>query len=174
MLTSDPIAASAESVDAAKTYLRLDGDADDAVIASLVVSATAQAESYTATILVERAFVETLPGGAQWTGLSAWPVVAVTGVATRDAVPLAVGSYEVDIGTDGGGQVRLTNAAPQPLRVTYRAGLAASWTAIAEPVRHGIIRLVAHHYDARDRADAGGLPAAVTALWRGARRMLLS
>ena len=25
----------------------------------------------------------------------------MTGVASRDAVPLAVGSYEIDIGTDG-------------------------------------------------------------------------
>ena len=182
MLTSDPLVASAESVDAAKTYLRLDGDEDDAVIASLVVSATAQAESFTNSVQVARIFAETVEGGGTWTNLSAWPVVAVTSVATLDGVPLVIGSYETDIRTDGVGRVRLTGlvtgagagVGAQRVRVSYQAGRAASWTAIAEPVRHGIVRLVAHHYETRDRSDGGGLPAAVAVLWRGARRMVLS
>ena len=169
---------SAHVVDAVRDYLRLDGDddanGDRAVIASLVVSAVAQCERFIGAVLIERDMVETLEGTTDWTALTAWPVVAVTGVATAGGVPLAVGSYETDIGCGGKGRVRVTVAPPQRLRVTYRAGLAATWPAIAEPVRHGIVRLVAHHYESRDRPDQGAAPEVVLALWRGARRMHLS
>lgn len=174
MLTSYPIVASTESVDAAKVFLRLDGDADDGVIAALIVAAMAQCDAFTATVQVDRAFAETLMGGAAWSCLTAWPVVAIVSVTTPDTIPLAVGSYETDIGPDGKGRVRLTGVPPQPVKVGYRAGLASGWTAIAEPVRHGIVRLAAHHYATRDRDNESGVPEAVTALWHSARRMRLS
>ena len=70
--------------------------------------------------------------------------------------------------------MRLLTVPPQRLRITYRAGLAASWGLIAEPLRHGIVRLVAHHHALRDRVDEGGPPPVVTALWRGERRMRIA
>jgi len=176
MLYPSAVPLSADAVDAARDYLRLEGDdpnGDRAVIASLVASAIAQCERFIGAVLIERDMVETINGATDWTALAAWPVVAVTGVASAGGVPLAVGTYETDIGSDGRGRVRVTAALPQRLRVTYRAGLATSWTAIAEPVRHGIVRLVAHHYESRDRTDEGGAPEVVLALWRGARRMRL-
>lgn len=178
MLYVSAVPLSADAVDAVRDYLRLEGDddanGDRAVVASLVVSALAQCERFIGAVLIEREVVETLDGATDWAGLTAWPVVAVTGVASGGGVPLAVGSYETDIGCDGKGRVRLTAALPQRLRVTYRAGLAVGWTTIAEPMRHGIVRLVAHHYEARGRADEGGAPDVVLALWRGTRRMRLS
>lgn len=174
MLEHSAVPLSADAVDAAKDYLRLDGGADDGVIASLIVSAMAQAEAFARSVLIERDFAETLAGSGAWSSLAAWPVVSVTGVSGTGGVPLAVGSYEADIGVDGTGRVRLTGTPPQRVRVTYRAGRVTGWTAIAEPVRQGIVRLVAHHFEARDRGDDGGLPDAVAALWRGARRLVLS
>lgn len=178
MLYPSAVPLSAEAVDAVRDYLRLDGDddanGDRAVIASLIVSAIAQCERFIGAVLTERSFVETLDAATEWVALSAWPVVSVTEIASAGGVPLSVGSFATDINAGGKGQVRVTTALPQRLRVTYRAGLAAGWAAIAEPVRHGIVRLVAHHYEARDRTDALPVPEVVLALWRGARRMRLS
>ena len=73
-----------------------------------------------------------------------------------------------------GGWVRLV--APDPtvkFVATYSAGLAADWNGIPEPLRLGIVRLVSHFYSHRDAPDAGGVPAAVAALWRPWRRMRL-
>ena len=52
-------------------------------------------------------------------------------------------------------------------------GMALSQNGIPEPIRQGVLRLVAHLFAARD--DGGGeMPAAVTALWRPYRRMRLA
>ena len=58
--------------------------------------------------------------------------------------------------------------------VSLEAGLAATWAGLPDSLRHGVVRLVAHHHAFRDRADELGPPAAVVALWRGARRMRLA
>ena len=51
--------------------------------------------------------------------------------------------------------------------------MALSQNGIPEPIRQGVLRLVAHLFAARD--DGGGeMPAAVTALWRPYRRMRLA
>lgn len=50
-------------------------------------------------------------------------------------------------------------------------GFADDWNGIPEPLRQGIIRLVAHLYTHRDAADAGPPPTAVAALWRPWRRL---
>ncbi len=174
MLTSDPIVASAESVDAAKSYLRLDGDEDDIAIASFVVAASAQCEAFIGDVLAERGFVERTAASNCWPVLTARPVTAITTVADDNGVPLASGSFEVDIDSDGIGRVRLTAVPSQRLRITYRAGKAGSWGGIAEAVRLGIVRQVAHYYAGRDGNGGDGPPAAVAALWRGARRMRLT
>jgi uncharacterized phiE125 gp8 family phage protein len=57
--------------------------------------------------------------------------------------------------------------------VRFRAGLGADWNDVPEPLRQGLIRLVAHFYTHRDAADAGAPPAAVAALWRPWRRLRL-
>ena len=44
---------------------------------------------------------------------------------------------------------------------------------VPEPIRQGVLRLVAHLFTVRD-GDGGEPPAAVTALWRPYRRMRLA
>jgi hypothetical protein len=44
---------------------------------------------------------------------------------------------------------------------------------VPEPIRQGVLRLIAHLFTSRDGTD-GEPPAAVTALWRPYRRMRLS
>jgi uncharacterized phiE125 gp8 family phage protein len=54
--------------------------------------------------------------------------------------------------------------------VRYRAGLAADWNGVPEPLRQGIVRLAAHLYGARGGTE-GPAPASVAALWRPFRRL---
>lgn len=172
MITGDPIVASAQSVDAVKTFLRLDDDADDAMMAALVVAAIAQCETFLGEILLRRDFAETLWIGSRWTVLAAPSVVAITIVTAPDGTALPVGAYETEI-VDGYGVIRATGGARLRVRVAYEAGLADDWDGIAEPLRMGIVRLVAFHHAQRDRIDDPGPPAGVTALWQPARRMRL-
>lgn len=51
--------------------------------------------------------------------------------------------------------------------------LSPDWNAVPEPLRQGIVRLVAHLFSHRDAADAGPPPTAVAALWRPYRQMRL-
>ena len=51
------------------------------------------------------------------------------------------------------------------MRVGGTAGIALEQNGVPEPIRQGVLRLVAHLFAARDGGD-GAPPAAVTALWR--------
>jgi uncharacterized phiE125 gp8 family phage protein len=59
------------------------------------------------------------------------------------------------------------------VRVSGTAGLAQDENGVPEPIRQGVLRLVAHLFTARD-GEAGEPPAAVTALWRPYRRTRLA
>lgn len=194
-----PAAASPVAIDEVKAFLRLTGSDEDALLAGFIRTATALAEAFTNQRLLVRDFTERLLLSARWQRLHTAPVVAITGVAD-DTGPLGGAAFETDIDLDGNGWVRVVNPgtlgtvvaaalsgdqpfdgwglqlpARPPLRVTvsYRAGLAADWNGVPEPLRQGITRLVSHLYTHRDAADAGGPPAAVAALWRPWRRMRL-
>lgn len=157
----------------AKAFLRLDAASEDALIAGFIRSATALAEAFTGQRLIVRDVIDGVLPVPTWQRLGASPVVAITGVAV-DGLPLAGAMFETDIDLGGNGWVRLL--APDPMtrpHVTYRAGLAADWNGVPEPVRQGIVRLVSHFHAHRDAPDAGGPPAAVVALWRPWRRLRL-
>ena len=53
------------------------------------------------------------------------------------------------------------------------AGIADCEKGVPEPIRLGVLRLVAHLFTVRD-GEGGEPPAAVTALWRPYRRMRLA
>lgn len=178
MLIDEPVVAGADALVAVKAYLRIDGTGEDAVLAALVETAIASCEGYTGTTLIARGFVETIEAprafGSWWRALSASPVVAITGVTDGAGVPVPAAAYELDIDASGTGRLRLFGVGSRVTRVTYRAGLASGWATIPEPLRHGIVRMVAHLHALRDQADALGPPATALALWQGARRMRLS
>jgi uncharacterized phiE125 gp8 family phage protein len=161
-----------------KALLRLSVSDEDALLAGLVRAAAGTCEEFTGRALIERSIAETLAAASAWTPLGASPVKAITGVETLDAdgdaSPLAAEAYAVDIDAAGDGWVRL--AAPveaKRMRVSYRAGMAAEPNGLPETLRHGIVRLAAHLYANRDRAETPGPPAAITALWRPWRRLRL-
>jgi uncharacterized phiE125 gp8 family phage protein len=172
MILSEPGVA-AVSLAECKAFLRLDRDDEDAVLAGFIRTAMALCEAFTGQWLVAREGEQRLAAGSGWQRLTALPVIAITGV--RDATgPLPAGAAEVDIDSSGTGWVQLCDgfATDRPV-VRFSAGLGADWNGLPEPLRQGIIRLVAHLYAHRDAPDAGPPPAAVAALWRPWRRMRL-
>ncbi len=161
------------ALDEVKAFLRLDDGHEDALLAGFVRSATALAEAFTGQCLIVRDRCDGVQAVRAWQRLPAAPVVAVTAI-TGGGQALAGDQAESDIDLAGNGWVRLV--APDPAaryQATYRAGLAADWNDIPEPLRHGIVRLVSHFHAHRDAPDAGGPPTAVAALWRPWRRMRL-
>jgi hypothetical protein len=72
------------------------------------------------------------------------------------------------------GSLLAAQAAGVPrVRVTGTAGIADGENDVPEPIRQGVLRLVAHLFTDRD-GDGGEPPAAVTALWRPYRRLRLA
>lgn len=173
MVIPDPVAAPAESVDAAKVFLRLETDADDAALAAFAEAAIAQCESFLGEALFDRSFTETIEARGSWTGLTPRPVTAITAMTTPGGTALLPTAYETDIDPQGVGRVRLAGTVPKRVRVSLQAGRAVDWNGLPEPIRQGIVRLIAWHWAARD-GGAAEVPRAVEALWRGARRMRLS
>lgn len=162
----------------AQAYVRIESGEEEAVVASLLRSATATCEQFLGQALVERGFEETIPASVEWRRLSVTPVRAITRVEALDglggASALASGAYAIDIDSAGDGWVRLSGTiGGGVVRVTGTAGLAADGNGVPEPIRQGILRLTAFLFNVRDGAG-GEPPAAVTALWRPYRRMRLA
>lgn len=164
-----PPAVAPVAVAEAKAFLRLDGGAEDALIAGFIRAATGLAEAFTGQALIVRDVVEGASVVPTWQRLKTAPCVAITGI---DDLPGS--AFETDIDLAGNGWVRVIDArGASRVAVRYRAGLAADWNGIPEPLRLGIVRLVSHFHAHRDAPDAGGPPAAVAALWRPWRRLRL-
>src|SRR5690606_11054192 len=94
------------------------------------------------------------------------PVQAVTwveGIAAEGTrFALAAQDYAIDLGADGAGLFRLVRqGAAARVAVRFSAGLAAGWSDLPDGLRHGVLRLAAHHYREREGGAAYPPPAAV-------------
>jgi uncharacterized phiE125 gp8 family phage protein len=169
----------AEAIEAAKDYLRIDGNDDDALVYGLVTAAIERCEATVGDVLVLRPMREVIAAQAAWRWLAAGPVRGVTGVSAlaQDGSEgaLAADSYEIDIDSEARGRVRM-RAPPGATRVVvrYDAGRSEGWAGLPIGLRHGVLRLVAHWYAYREVENVPALPAAVAALWAPARRLRLS
>ena len=163
------------SLNEAQAFARIETGEEEALLAGLIRSASALCEAFTGQVLMERGFEEMLPAGGTWQRLSLSPVQTIEAVeriaADGSAVALLPGEYEVDIDARGDGWVRVPGDGR--VRVTGQAGMASDANSVPEPLRQGILRLVAHLHSCRD-GEGGEPPAAVTALWRPYRRMRLA
>jgi uncharacterized phiE125 gp8 family phage protein len=165
------------SLSEAQAFVRVETGEEEALLAGLIRSASALCESFLGQVVVAREFVVDVPASTAWERLPSLPVRTITSVETVDengvATPVPAGSYAIDIDAAGCGWVRLaSDIGARRMRVSGSAGMAADPNGVPEPIRQGVLRLVAHMFAARD-GDGGAPPAAVTALWRPYRRMVL-
>ena len=121
MLTLSPPIISADAVDAAKTYLRIESDEEDASIAALMAAAIRLAEGFLNRILLRRTGVDRMSASSAWQRLGVSPVQAITGVtgipAEGATFALASDAYALDIDGAGDGWVRIIapgSASPLP------------------------------------------------------------
>ncbi len=169
----------ADAVDAAKTYLRIENDEEDALIGALLAAALRHAESFLGQILLRRAGVDRLPVSSAWQRIGVTPVRAITSVTgiPAEGAPFALppNAYAIDIDGAGDGWVRvLQPGSAGRIDVAVDAGLSPDWDNIPEPLRLAVLRLTAHLHVSRDDPGDVGPPAAVAALLRPWRRMRLS
>lgn len=165
----------------ARAYLRLDLSTDDAEVAALVRVATQLCEAFIGQVLLASQWRDRWPLPlASTPRVSAGPVRGIAAVAWRTGaearLPLAADDWQADLDDGGGATIRVLTppaAGAVWLEVDYGAGLAADWNGLPEPLRLGILRLVAHLHAHRDAPDDNGPPLAVAALWRPYRRLRL-
>ncbi len=167
--TAEPIVTLAE----AQAFARVENGEEEALLAGLIRTASNLCEAFLGQVVVERPFSEQLAASMEWQRLDTAPVRSIASVMV-DGVPVEADGYATDIDAGGRGWVRLTSGRPcGVVRVSGSAGMASTQNEAPEAVRHGVLRLVAHLFAARD-GEGGEIPAAVTALWRPYRRMRLA
>ena len=163
---AEPIVTLAE----AQAFARVETGEEEALLAGLIRSASGLCESFLGQVVVEKAFAEPVTASSSWQRLQTAPVRSISSV-TQDGTPIPADGYAVDVDSSGCGWIRITSSAISgTVEVAGTAGIAASRNGVPEPIRQGVLRLVAHLCSARDGAG-GEIPAAVTALWRPYRRI---
>ena len=176
MLAGD-MAEPAVTLAEAQAYARVETGEEEALLVGMLRSATALCEAFIGQLLIRRPVTVELPMSGEWQRLGPIPVNRIDSVETiaggGTTTTLSAGDYEIDIDARGDGWVRVMAPSDGRLRVSGEAGIAADCNTVPEPLRQGILRLVAHLFSSRD-GEGGEPPAAVTALWRPYRRMRLS
>lgn len=179
MISLSPPPIGADALAAAKAFLRIEQDSEDALIQSLLGAAILHAEAFTNVAILRRSGAERLAVSPAWQRLGATPVHAITSAVgiqpDGSRLELSLTAYALDIDGSGDGWLRVT--APEgstKVEVAVETGLAADWTAIPESLRLAVLRLFGHLYSYRDDPADAGPPAAVAALLRPWRRMRLA
>mgnify|MGYP000352512300 CR=1 FL=1 len=163
-----------------KDWLGITAPGDDAQLSALLRTALDLCEDFTGTMPVQQTCEELLPVTGTWAKIAARPVQAILAVegvpaeGARFALPAA--NYAIELDADGGGRVLVRNSgAAGRIAVRFIAGLAGDWAALPDGLRHGVLRLAAHLYRARESDAPPALPpAAVAAMWRPWRQLRLA
>jgi len=163
-----------------KDWLAITTSREDAALTRLLNASLETCNAFTRQVAIESTFEEIHDVSSGWQLLGLCPVRAITqveAVATDGSrAPLATDQYLIDINAAATGRFRLVGVITATrLAVRYEAGSSPDWASLNSSLRHGILRLAAHHFRARE-ADIGDPlpPAAVAALWQPFRRLRLT
>ena len=165
-----------EALGELKQWLAITTGRDDAALTALLRAALDTCEGFTRDMPLVAECEEVLPATRGWHLVATSPVRAITAVVALGEdgarTPVDPGHYILDIQADGAGRVNLLRA-PDASRmaVTFTAGLAAQWSELPDGMRHGVIRLAAHHYRERNEGGIAQPPSAVAAMWQPWRRL---
>jgi uncharacterized phiE125 gp8 family phage protein len=169
----------------AKAHLRIDGTAEDLLIASLILTSRLHIEAAVGLALITQSWQLQLdawpPGNA--VSLPLHPVRAVTAVSTTEADGRVATMLPSATLLDPGPPARLVRimaAWPQPgaaangIAITFTAGFGPLPSDVPAPIRQALLLLTAHWYEHRDPAEIGApetaIPAAVSTLLSPYRR----
>ena len=147
----------------AKAHLRVDTDADDSYIATLITAAREWVEQYLDRALVHQQYVMRLDSFPYEIELPR-PPMANAGTATAVAVTYTLGDestttlsatqYRVDRNSTPGVIRQLPNGSwpanddeENSVTVTWWAGYGSSGTSVPVAIRHAMLMLVGHWYD---------------------------
>jgi uncharacterized phiE125 gp8 family phage protein len=173
-LTSGP-AEEPVTVSEAKAHLRLDGSAEDILIASLIVTSRLHVEAALGLALITQGWRLTLDrwpeGGTVRFPLR--PIQSITSVTVRaaDGTPATVSAEDYLL--DGqalsprlvprDGKWLAPGQATNGIAIEFDAGIGDDAEDIPQPIRHAILLLVAHWYEHRDPLEIGSAAAAIPA-----------
>jgi uncharacterized phiE125 gp8 family phage protein len=158
----------------AKAHCRIDSDADDFYVVSLITAAREWVETYMDEALIHQQLVMRLDGFPAEIELPR-PPMATSGTATAVSVTftsdvsgataaLSSSTYRVDRDTRPG-VIRNTYGGAWPghltdynsVTVTWWAGRGESGSSVPQGIRNAILMLVGHFYERRLAADSGSL-----------------
>lgn len=165
----------------ARLHLRLDTEAEDGLVAALVLAARQMAEAHLGRVLIRqglRLWLDRWPPGRRAVDLPRPPLLEVTAVTgfDEDGTPalLDPGRWLADrVATPGRLVLRagmtppLSRRAVNGISIDYQAGYGDSGADVPEPIRRGMALLVGHLFESREAGGEGlrPLPLGVEALW---------
>ena len=184
VLTGGPLAEPISVADA-KTHLRIDGSAEDILIASLILTSRLHIEAALGLSLITQFWQLQLNDWPDGNAISLplQPVSAITAVRTLAADGTITTLSPADTILDTGPPPRVVRTGPSWPRVTaaangitisFVAGFGPSATNVPAPIRQAMLLLVAHWYEHRDPIEIGepdtAIPKAVSELLKPYRR----
>ncbi|WBY16837.1 hypothetical protein PF049_01335 [Erythrobacteraceae bacterium WH01K] len=168
-------------------WLGVTRDAENALLSGLLGASCEACEAFTGIVPLALECESILPVVKNWQGIAAQPVQAALGMegvpADGARFALASDAWATELGADGTACVRVVRpGSAGRVAVRYIAGLAADWESLPAGLKHGILRLAAHHYRSRGNGADGEVaaapraapPAAIAALWRPWRIMRIA
>ncbi len=166
VLTSGP-ASEPISVEEAKAHLRIDTNAEDVLIASLILTSRLHIEAAADLALINQTWTLKLdrwPLGAEVV-IPLSPLQAVNAVRVKDGNGVAQvvpsTSYLVDMASKPPRLVWNATARPDPgvpaagIEIEFGAGFGASSVSVPAPIRHAVLLLIAHWYEHRASIEIG-------------------
>lgn len=179
VLTSPP-AIEPVSVAEAKTYCRIEGDAEDVLISSLILTSRLHIEAALGLALITQSWTLLLD---RWPSLDGVPiplrpVQMVTGVqvlaADGSAMTVSPDDYITGSAASPPRLVRNGTVWPEPgravagIEIAFTAGYGAAPEDVPAPICQALLMLVAHWYEHRDPIEIGSgetvIPSAVSEL----------
>ncbi len=161
-----------------KHWLAITRTGEDQALARVLDASITICEAFTGKAPLRQTVEEIVPLSGGWQELVSRPVRALTAAAVIGAdgarTVLAAPADALEWRIAGSACIRAVQPLDgQSLAVQLDVGIATDWAGLPAPLRHGIIRLAAHHFRDRESNASAVPPASVTALWRPWREVQL-